>query len=890
MDNTIKLTIDGEEIEATEGMTVLEVAEENGFFIPTLCSDPDLKPYGACRLCVVQIEGTRGFPTSCTTPATEGMVVHTDSPEINDIRRTAIQLIRSDHPTDCDACPKNQQCELQMMEALLDAAKARFQTMTKDLPIDKSNPFFNIDRNYCILCGKCVRACDEIRGVNAVNLTNRGYQARVSAGMDGLLIESNCESCGECLDHCPVYTLHPKETRKAGREVESVCPYCGVGCSVNLGIRQTEVVTAHGKKEGSVNNGSLCVKGRFGIPGFVHSDERLTSPLIKNDGEMSKAGWDEVIDLVAGKFSSYKPDEIAVIASAKCTNEDTYVTQKFARVALGTNNIDNSARLSLLPSFEGFANSFGIGAMTNSIEEISKASGILVLDIDLTVTHPIIGLKVKNAVRNGAKLIVVSPRDIDLNRFAGLWLQIKPGTEVALLIGMMKVIVDEGLLDSDYIEKQCKDFDTFKKSLEVISLNDIEEITGVSVEKISEAATIYATSSPATILYGTDFVRSGNGTDGVSAVANLAMLTGNIGKVSSGICPLVAQNNAQGACDMGALPDYYPGYQSVSDASVKEKFESTWGCSLNSSQGLNFTEILDAASKKEIKALYIIGSNPVLGELDTDRIKKSLGALEFLVVQDVFLTETAELAHVVLPATTFAEKEGTFTNTERRIQRVRKAVDSAGDSWHDWKIICQLAQKMGKEGFAFNTPSNIMTEVASLTPIYGGISYDRLEDAGLQWPCPDKESEGTPVLHSEAFGEGKGRFIPLEYKPSGKPSDDNYPLALILGRSLFYSQTGTLARKVDGLVMLRGEETVEINPEDASLLQIEEGESVKIISQHGEVAAKAKITEGLPKGTAFMVFPLVNTQTGLLNDPDIDPVFKLPKYTPCSIRIEKNNT
>ncbi|MBN2239318.1 MAG: formate dehydrogenase subunit alpha [Dehalococcoidales bacterium] len=889
MDNIIKLTIDGEEVEATSGMTVLEVAEENGFFIPTLCSDPDLKPYGACRLCVVQIEGTRGFPTSCTTPATEGMVVHTDSPELEEMRRTAIQLIRSDHPTDCDACPKNQQCELQMMEALLNAAKSRFQTMVKDLPIDKSNPFFNIDRNYCILCGRCVRSCDEIRGVNAINLSNRGYQTRVSAGLDGALIESNCESCGECLDHCPVYTLHPKETRKAGREIESVCPYCGVGCGINLGIRQTEVVTAHGKKEGSVNNGSLCVKGRFGIPGFTHSNERLTSPLVKNNGEMSKASWDEAIDLVAGKFSGYKADEIAVIASAKCTNEDTYVAQKFARTVLGTNNVDNSARLSLLPSFEGLTRSFGIGAMTNSIEEINNAAGILAIDIDLTVTHPIVGLKVKNAVRNGAKLVVISTRGIDLNRFASLWLQIEPETEVALLMGMMKVIIDEGLLDSDYINEYCEGFEPLKKSLEVLSLDEVEKITGVSAEKVAEAARIYATSNPATILYGTDFVRNGNGIDSVSAVADLAMLTGNVGKVSSGVNPLVAQNNAQGACDTGALPDFYPGYQSVTDASIKSKFEEAWGCPLDPSQGLSFTGILDAARKKEIKALYVIGSNPVLGELDTDRVKESLGALEFLVVQDVFMTETAEMAHVVLPATTFAEKEGTFTNTERKVQRVRKAVDAPGESMHDWKIICQLAQKMGKEGFNFATPSKIMEEIAGLTPIYGGISFGRLEDSGLQWPCPDNRSEGTPVLHSGEFTGGKGQFIPLEFKQSGKQIDDSYPLNLMVGRSLYYTQTGTLARKVGGLVTLRGLDTVEINPEDASTLQITEDESVKVISANGEVTARAKITDNLPKGTVFMVFPLVNNQTGLLHNPNIDPVYELPKYVPCSVRIEKGD-
>jgi formate dehydrogenase alpha subunit len=890
LDDIIKLTIDGDVVEARKGMTVLEVAEESGYFIPTLCSDHDLKPYGACRLCVVQIDGTRGFPTSCTTPATEGMVVHTTSPELENIRRTAIQLMRSDHPTDCDACPKNQACELQMMEALLSAAKARFQTMVKGMPVDKTNPFFNIDRNYCILCSRCVRSCDEIRGVNALNLANRGYQTRISAGIDTDIIKSNCESCGECLDRCPVYCLHPKETRKAGREVESICPYCGVGCGTNLGVRQTEVVVSHGKKEDSVNIGSLCVKGRFGIPGFVHSSKRLTSPLVRKNGELSKATWDEALDLVAGKLKSYKADEVAVIASAKCTNEDTYVAQKFARVVLGTNNIDNSARLSLLPSFKGLTSSFGIGAMTNSIDEISNAAGILALDIDLTVTHPIIGLKVKNAVHNGAKLIVVSTRGIDLNRFASLWLQIKPETETALLMGMMRVIVEERLLDSEYISKRCKDFEPFKKSLAALSLNDIAKITGVSAEKIAEAARMYATSKSATILYGTDFVRSGNGTDNVSAVANMAMLTGNVGKASSGVCPLVAQNNAQGAGDMGASPDFYPGYQAVSDASVKAKFETAWKCSLNPSQGLSFTEIIDAVKNKKIKALYIIGSNPVLGELDANKIKESLGSLEFLAVQDVFLTETAETAHVVLPATTFAEKDGTFTNTERKVQRVRKAVDTIGDSRPDWKITCQLAQKMGKEGFTFDNPSKIMAEIASLTPIYGGISFERLENGSLQWPCPDKQSKGTPFLYNEAFIEGKGHFVPLGYKQSVKHTDTKYPLELILGRSLYYSQTGTLARKVDGLVMLRGEDSVEINPEDASELQISEGDSVKVKSPHGEVTAKAKISDNLPKGAVFMVFPLVNKQASLLNNPDIDPVTRQPKYIPCNIRIEKYNS
>jgi len=888
LDDIVKLTIDGEEVEARKGMTVLRAAEEAGLFIPTLCSDADLTPFGACRLCVVEIEGTRGLPTACTTPVAEGMVVRTETPAVERERRLAVELIRTDHPTDCNACPRNLQCDLQMMEALLGITEARFHTLTREVPVDKSNPFFNLDRNYCILCGKCVRSCDEIRGVEAYTFASRGYDRHVATLDDGLLIDSNCESCGECVDRCPVYALIPKETRKPTKEVETICPYCGVGCGVTLGIRQGEVVTSHGRKEGTVNKGSLCVKGRFGISEFIHHSQRLTIPLVRRNGELSKASWDEALDLVAKKLSSYQGNEVAVIASAKCTNEDTYVAQKFGRVALGTNNIDNQARLSLLPSVAGLTRSFGSGAMTNSIEEISDSAGVLAIGIDLTVTHPIIGLKVKKAGRKGAKLIVVNPREIDLVRFADLWLRPKPGTDVALLMGMMRVIVDEGLLDSAFIKERCKDFEAFKESLKAFPLDVVEQITGVPAGKIAEAARTYATSGPAAILYGTDFARSSPGTDGINAVANLAMLTGNVGKPSSGVNPLWAQNNAQGACDMGASPDFYPGYQSLSDPSIKGKFETAWGCTLNSSAGLSLTEIFDAASKKQIKAVYHIGANPVLGELDANHIKESLTALEFLVVQDVFLTETAQMAHVVLPATAFAEKDGTFTNTERRVQRIRRAIDPVGDSRSDWWITCQLGKRMGRKGFDFDDPSKIMEEIASLTPIYGGISYERLEKGDLQWPCPDKESGGTPVLHTGTFSGGAGQFIPLEYKPPEELTDADYPLMLTLGRSLYYTQTGTLARKVSGLSILRGKDVVEMNPEDALVLGIADGEMVRVISRHGEIIAKAKVTDISSKGTVFMVFPLVSGQTNLLNNPALDPVFKLPKYIPCAVRIEKH--
>jgi formate dehydrogenase alpha subunit len=888
LDDTIKLTIDDEEVEAKKGMTVLEAADEAGFFIPTLCSDPDLKPFGACRLCIVEIEGMPGLPTACTTPVAEGMVVHTETPEVERVRRLTVELIRTDHPTDCDACPKNQQCDLQMMEAFLGITEARFHTIAKELPVDGSNPFFSLDRNYCILCGKCVRSCDEIRGVEALTFASSGYERHVATFDDGPMIDSNCVSCGECVDHCPVYALNPKETRKPTREVDTICPYCGVGCGIHLGVRRDEVVSVRGKRDGAVNNGSLCVKGRFGIPEFIHHSERLTTPLVRRNGELSEATWDETLDLVATKLGSYKEDEVAVVSSAKCTNEDNYVIQKFGRVALNTNNIDHCARLCHSPSIAGLVQSFGSGAMTNSIEEIGDASCILAIGTNTTVAHPIIGCKIAGAARNGAKLIVANPCEIDLVRYADLWLRHNTGTDVALLMGMMRVIVDEGLLDSDFIEERCENFDAFKESLKAFDLDTVEKITGVPGEKIAEAARMYATNSPSTILYAMGITQSSHGTDNVIATANLAMLTGNVGKPSTGVNPLRGHNNVQGACDMGALPNVYPGYQQVADETVREKFEKAWECTLSPSPGLTLTEIFDAAGKKQIKAIYLMGENPMLSDPDANHIKESLEALEFLVVQDIFLSETARMADIVLPAVSFAEKDGTFTNTERRVQRVRKAIDPVGNSKPDWWITCQLGQRMGKKGFDFDDPSKIMDEIASLTPSYGGISYQRLEDGGLQWPCPTPEHPGTPILHTEAFSRGKGQFIPLEYKPPMELPDEDYPLVLTTGRSLYQFHTGTLTRKVKGLNILRGEELVEMNPEDAMALGIATGEKVKVISRRGEVVAKANVTDFSPAGTVFMTFHFAESPTNQLTNQALDSVSKIPEYKHCAVRVEKH--
>ncbi|MGB6874017.1 MAG: formate dehydrogenase subunit alpha [Dehalococcoidia bacterium] len=725
----------------------------------------------------------------------------------------------------------------------------------------------------------------------AVAEAQRCLQCHAIAPLNGLtLYEVGCKFCGACVDSCPTGALVDLAIRglaEPDRVVTTICPYCGVGCQLNLLVKDEKIIASIPDPDGAANHGQACVKGRFGIAEFVHHPERLTSPLIRRNGELKEASWDEALELVAKELKRYAPHEVGVIASAKCTNEENYVMQKFARAVLGTNNVDHCARLCHAPTVAGLVQSFGSGAMTNSINEIGDAACILAIGTNTTEAHPVIGLEVKRAVNNGGKLIVANPREIDLCRFASLWLQHNPGTDVALLMGMMRVIVDEELFDSAFIEDRCENFDAFRESLKDFDLDFVERVTKVPRDKIVEAARIFASNSPATILYSMGITQHSHGTDNVLATANLAMLTGNVGKPSTGVNPLRGQNNVQGACDMGALPNVYPGYQAVADPAIREKFETAWGCSLPPSPGLTLVEMLEAAYRKEIKALYLVGENPALSDPDAQHVWEALARLDFFVVQDIFLSETAKFAHVVLPAASFAEKDGTFTNTERRVQRVRKVVEPIGDSKPDWWIICQVAQRLGAKGFDYSHSLDIMEEIRNLTPSYGGISYQRLEDGGLQWPCPIDDHPGTPILHTNIFVRGKGRLIPLKYVPPGELPDENYPLILTTGRSLYHFHTGTMTRKVAGLNIIEPEGVVEISPEDASQLGIAQGDKVKISSRRGEVITKAKVTEALPSGLVFMTFHFAESAANILTNPKLDPVSKIPELKVSAVKVEK---
>ncbi|MBP2653402.1 MAG: putative formate dehydrogenase [Firmicutes bacterium] len=888
----VTLSIDGNKVSVPSNITVLEAATKLAIHIPTLCYLSDLSPEGSCRVCVVEIKGARSLVTACTYPVSEGLEVSTNTPAVLEARRTVVEMLLANHPQECPTCQRSQTCELQSLAHELGIRNVRFTGEKRKYQLDDSNPFIIRDNSKCVLCGRCVRVCKEVQVCNVLEWTERGFTSKVTPTFDSTMKDSSCVFCGTCVSACPVGALTEKSlfgVGKPDKKVKTTCPFCGVGCNFDLNVKNGKVIGVTSNLEGPVNGRLLCVKGRFGTD-YVHSPERLTVPLIKKNGNFVESTWDEALDIIAKKFSTikntYGSDALAAVSSARCVNEDNYLMQKFMRAVIGTNNIDHCARTCHSPTVAGLATSFGSGAMTNSINEIPDCKVMFIIGANPSEAHPVIGAKMRQALRKGAKLIVADPRKTEMAQKADIWLRLKPGTDVMLINGLMHIIIRNEWSNQKFIANCTTGFDKVKAVVEKYPPDLVEKITGVPAEQLYKAAKLYATSERSSIFYTLGITEHTCGTDNVMSLANLTMLTGHIGKPSTGVNPLRGQNNVQGSCDMGALPNVYPGYQQVSQPESKKKFEKAWNTILSDKPGLTLPDMFDAANRGDLKAMYIMGEDPVLSDADAHHIRSGLLNLDFLVVQNLFLTETAKLADIILPASSFAEKDGTFTNTERRIQRVRQAIAPIGKSRPDWQIIADLATRMGYS-MHYDHPCQIMDEIAKLTPAYTGVNYDRIDATGLQWPVPEAGHPGTPYLHSGGnFTCGLGYFMAVEYEPPAEVPDEEFPFLLTTGRILYHYNVST-HKYSKRLSEHAPEERMMLNPEDAIKLDIKENDLVRISSRRGSVTAKAWLTDAVAPGIVWMSFHFSATPTNEVTNGAYDKVTKTYEYKVCAVQVKK---
>jgi formate dehydrogenase major subunit len=922
-DKTVTLSIDGFEVAVPEGTSVMRASAEAGIQVPKLCATDSLEAFGSCRLCVVEIEGRRGTPASCTTPVAEGMVVHTQSPKVRKTRKGVMELYISDHPLDCLTCAANGDCELQDMAGAVGLRDVRYEKPASGgfvnhfeardtggdvnpqyLPKDESNPYFTYDPSKCIVCSRCVRACEEVQGTFALTIEGRGFDSRVSPGgaLDDFLT-SDCVSCGACVQACPTATLQEKSVIEKGtpeRSVVTTCAYCGVGCSFKAELQGDDLVRMVPYKHGKANRGHSCVKGRFAYGYASHSD-RILNPMIRDriDEPWREVGWDEALDFAARKMlglqDRYGKKSIGVITSSRCTNEETYLVQKMARAVFGNNNTDTCARVCHSPTGYGLGQTYGTSAGTQDFDSVEETDVVIVIGANPTDAHPVFASRLKKRLRQGAKLIVIDPRQIDLVRSSHIaaahHLPLRPGTNVAVVTALAHVIVTEGLYDEAYIRDRC-DWDEFQHYVEFVSdprhgPEATEMLTGVPAAELRAAARTFATGGRGSIYYGLGVTEHSQGSTTVMGIANLAMLTGNVGGNGMGVNPLRGQNNVQGSCDMGSFPHELPGYRHVKTPEVRDIFKQAWGVEIDPEPGLRIPNMLDAAVDGTFKGLYCQGEDILQSDPDTKHVAAGLAAMECVIVHDLFLNETANYAHVFLPGSTFLEKDGTFTNAERRINRVREVMKPRA-GYADWEVTQLLANAMGA-GWSYDHPGQIMDEIAATTPSFASVSYDVLEEKGsVQWPCNEAHPDGTPLMHVDGFVRGKGRFMITEYVATDERTGPRFPLLLTTGRILSQYNVGAQTRRTDNVVW-HEEDLLEIHPHDAEVRGVKEGQLVKLASRSGETTLRATITDKVSPGVVYTTFHHPGTQANVITSDHSDWATNCPEYKVTAVQVSPSN-
>jgi len=897
---TVTLSIDNQEVTVPKGTTILEAAKGLGVEIPTLCHLKELAPDGSCRMCVVEVEGGRrgGLTTACTAHCQEDMVVATHSEKVADSRRFILDLLLSNHKLECFSCGKNGDCQLQQY-ALDYGIDATSFTEGKRMPChqeDTSNPFFSYDPEKCIMCRRCARVCQLRQGRDVLSIANRGFETKMMPSYGQAFDQSICESCGNCVSSCPTGALTAKDTKEYRKwetqKIPTTCPHCGTGCQMNLLVKNNRLVGVE-PLDGPANKNLLCVKGKFASYKFVGSGDRLTEPLIKRNGIFEPASWEEALTLVSSKFNEIKaengPDALAGFSCSRATNEDNYVFQKMVRAAFGTNNVDNCARVCHSASVHGLAQTLGSGAMTNPIADITEdVDMILLVGSNPEEAHPVIGAQIRQAIQRGTQVVVVDPRKINLVKDSALHLQVQAGTNVAFANGMMHVILKEGLADRHFIEERTEGFLDLEKMVADYTPEKVAEICHIHPEDLIQAARMYAKAEKAPIIYCLGVTEHSTGTEGVMSMSNLAMLVGKVGKPGCGVNPLRGQNNVQGACDMGCMPYDFPGYQKVNNPEVIDKFEKAWHVPLNRNTGLTSTKVLPAATAGNVKGLYIFGEDPIVTDPDTGHVRQALESLDFLVVQELFMTETAAYADVVLPGISYAEKDGTFTNTERRVQRVRKAVEPRGQAREDYEIFCEVMTRMGYP-CAYESAKEIMEEISAVTPSFGGINYERLEKESLQWPCRSLTDPGTPIMHVGSFARGKGLFKAIPYKQAQELPDEEYPYLMSTGRMLYHYNTRAMTGRTEGINQIANHSYIEINAVDAQALGIQEGDKVEVHSRRGKIETYAAVGNRVFPQEVFMTFHFPDGNVNEITNAVFDDIATIPEYKVCAVAIKPVN-